>query len=575
MLAPALEKDRGNPDALYQHVARGLEDGFAAEVLPYAKHLEVSDTDPVRGAVIHGVTLLQLRKFAEARDVLEAARQRLGQHAYLETNIAKAYAGLELHAEAEAILWHSLELDPNQENGLGWYAALQKEKHGESGSNGAYGRAAQLEGSWRPQLWLARAALAVGDVETARTLYEQVLSHFTEVPADVLMQISGDLGNARRLPLAITLCAPRFAVQIHGLQVGNNLIKAYLESGQTQEARKLLELLYAQQRPDWQEHLVFWEKEIDKAAGRFGPLPADAPLEIELHTLAEPIWMRSRLGFEALLPGKDPGAPHIVLLCGSGAKEHDGENVVRMQPADDVGRTARGLPLLIAEELMLRTAARVTYVLPWMKAGGFALFEHPWDPMDKWVSELGGTWVFTTHIDARQDPWKVQLRAVDSKTGSIHREWSFDMSLRNSACDAIGRCVDDVLQLVGLAQAETVLARPPTDWLAHYLVNLEQGLAVCTADMAEGTLNVLQSERSIFDGMLRMAAELPTNLRVRMLLLSALEREQRRRPDVVAEYREKLLALEKKHPIADQRVAEMIGQAVRLLTEDNIVSQQH
>lgn len=568
---PALKKEQGNPEALYQHIVCGLDDGFASEMLPYAKQLEKTDSDPVRGAVLHGVTLLELKRFSEARDVMEAARKSFGEHGYLETNLAKAYAGLDQHERAESVLWHALELDPNQDNALGWYAAIQRGKYGESGSNAAFAKAAQIRGSWRPQLWLARAALGENNADAAQKLYEVALAHFADVPTDVLMQISGDLGNAGQLQLLITVCAPRFAVQIHGLQVGNNLIKAYLDSGQTQEARKLLELLYSQQRPDWQEHLVFWEQEIDKVDDRYGPVADSLSLEMHLLTLPEPVWMRSRLNFETLLPPRPLTSPHILVLCGSGVKEQEGEKVLRSQPADDLGRVTRGLPLLIAEELLLRTTSRVTYVLPWIKDGGFVLSVRPWDTGEKLFGELDAAWILATHIDACQEPWKVQMRVADGKSGETLKEWTFAVPHQKNPSDAIARCVNTILHYVGMPREEGPFTRPPTPWLAQYLVTLEQGLSVCVAELVEGERRFLHSERSIFDNMLHMAVELPTNVRVRMLLLSSLERQSRLRPGVVAEYREKLLLLEKQHPISDQRVAEAISRAVRGLTEEQAV----
>jgi pentatricopeptide repeat protein len=51
---------------------------------------------------------------------------------------------------------------------------------------------------------------------------------------------------------------------LHGLAVGNNLIKAYLELGDADEARAVLDKLYAQQRPDWRDALAYWDGQIDK-----------------------------------------------------------------------------------------------------------------------------------------------------------------------------------------------------------------------------------------------------------------------------------------------------------------------
>jgi hypothetical protein len=59
------------------------------------------------------------------------------------------------------------------------------------------------------------------------------------VPTDALMQISGDVGNRGRLALLLDLCVPKFDLMLHGIQVGNNLIKANLDLRRTREARAI------------------------------------------------------------------------------------------------------------------------------------------------------------------------------------------------------------------------------------------------------------------------------------------------------------------------------------------------
>src|SRR6185503_5239366 len=77
-------------------------------------------------------------------------------------------------------------------------------------------------------------------------------------------QISGDLGNAGHLPEILQLVEPCFDAPVHGVQVGNNLIKAHLDLGQLDAARRILNQLYALNRPDWKENLSYWDTQIAK-----------------------------------------------------------------------------------------------------------------------------------------------------------------------------------------------------------------------------------------------------------------------------------------------------------------------
>ena len=87
-------------------------------------------------------------------------------------------------------------------------------------------------------------------------------------PADVLMQMSGDLGTHGLLAELLELCEPLFVPEIHGLQVGNNLIKANLGLRRIERARRILNWLKMLKRPDWPAQLAFWETEIAKADQR-------------------------------------------------------------------------------------------------------------------------------------------------------------------------------------------------------------------------------------------------------------------------------------------------------------------
>jgi hypothetical protein len=56
--------------------------------------------------------------------------------------------------------------------------------------------------------------------------------------------------------------------EIHGLQVGNNLIKANLALGYVNSARRILNQLRLLQRLDWLTSLSYWETEIEKSFRR-------------------------------------------------------------------------------------------------------------------------------------------------------------------------------------------------------------------------------------------------------------------------------------------------------------------
>jgi len=75
----------------------------------------------------------------------------------------------------------------------------------------------------------------------ALAYYRESLARVGEtVPAEFLQQMSGDLGIHGRFTELVELTEPHFTPEVHGLQVGNNLIKANIELGHLRRARQIL-----------------------------------------------------------------------------------------------------------------------------------------------------------------------------------------------------------------------------------------------------------------------------------------------------------------------------------------------
>jgi tetratricopeptide (TPR) repeat protein len=572
VLLPNLAANRGNPDALYDLVIGALNDDFAADVLEPARHLAETDTRPRRGAMLLGVVMLQLKDHPGARGVLERAIAKHGEDAYLLANLARAFEAAGDHERAQALIWRALQLSPNEETALNWYVATNTKGSQEAMAE-AYRRAAGLSGSWRAQLWLARIAMDAGDLAEATRLYEEALGRAKPVPADLLMQLSGDLGNRGHTELLIRLTQPRFDLDAHGLTVGNNLLRAFVELGMLAEARKLLEQLYSRQRPDWREHLQFWETKLDDAQKRYGEVTA--PLEVVLMRLDQPVWTRGVLDFERVLPPKAESAARIAFVCASGEAPPDGGHggKVMTQPTNELGRLARALPMFLAEEVFLRTNARSSFLLPWMKQGGFILSARPWTrgflPPDQSPAEI----VVFTHIDATKSPWSLTVsveRTSRPDVRVVEFEQAFD--LRTAAHDTLTllhEMIGRMTILLGLRREETPasLATPPAELLPGYLTAIEQALAVGLAARMQTSESFLYQERAIFDHLFDVALQGGDLLRPRMLLVNALESEARRRPDIAREYLEKLALLQQRHASQEGLGAELIAKGVATVAE--------
>lgn len=229
-----------DPDELATAIHTALNDDFVAEALEPARQLNRIDPQPHRGMVYLAATLLRLDRASEALQLLKAHLASHGEDGLVLTNLAKAYAETGQPALAHETLWHALQCDPNQENGFYWYVAEEAEAGGDSARRAAVEKIAALPESWRALVYLAREQLERQNTAEALTLYRRALDRADTPSAAMLMEISGDLGRAGLPTEAIELCAAKFDAQNHGLRVGNNLIRAYMDTGDFSHARDLI-----------------------------------------------------------------------------------------------------------------------------------------------------------------------------------------------------------------------------------------------------------------------------------------------------------------------------------------------
>jgi tetratricopeptide (TPR) repeat protein len=558
-----LKKAWNQPDELYNMIVGALNDGFRPDVIDAAKHLYEIDPNPMRGACVWGIVLMEEGRIDEAEHVFRDHTTRHGEDGVILTNLAKVYAKRKNDAKAELILWHALELDPNQENGMGWYEVIHREHGGADAGQEALRRIAALPGSWRAQLWLARAALQSRQLEPALTYYRESLSHLGRpVPTDVLMQISGDLGNAAHLPELIALAEPHFDPAFHGIMVGNNLIKAHLDLGQLDAARQILDQLYAQKRPDWRETLSFWDTELAKA--KINPVPLDtaAPLEMAMLTIQGPVWLKPDSPAAELFPAKPQDGPLVSFLGGS-VEITDDSTKARQQMPDAKGRISRSLPLFLAEQLEFSSTARVQTLIPWLVSKdtpGFVLSgKRSGDDSAAHLArqgEVASDFAVTIHLDPRSEPWSVELRLVrmiDAKcVGELRAE--FPVSQPEEAFSDLARRLLVLLRAesdVRPLASQPLYQIPATARFPYYLLRLEQLLAIRCGSMDGVPHNFLSGEREILDGNIQLCLDCPDSIPARVLLAQTFLAMKRIRPDIMSEYPEKLALLQKEKPLPE------------------------
>ncbi len=546
-----LKSQWDDPDALYQTIIAAINDGFEADIFEATRRLFEIDPERERAATIWGIVLMRAGRLDEAEQVFLDFTDEFGEQGIILTNLAKVHFERKDMAKAQETLWHALELDPNQDNGMGWYVQMQLEQGGQEAYLSALERIAAIPTSWRAPLWLAREAISTGDLDGALQLYNRSLERTGRpVPADALMQISADLGRAGELKMISEIVEPYYDASYHGLQVGNNLIKAHFDSGEFAHASQLVEQLYALKRPDWQDTLSYWDTEIAKAKLAVPTLDA---LSVSMLQSEGPVWIKRNSGSEEILPKTKASGPKICFL-GSSVTDANAKNEVEAQLADTRGRLARAVPLFLAEQLHFKTDAVAQTLVPWIEQGGFALVGYEWG--DENAAQYASTseYVITTHLICGDKTWDIEARIVRVADHTCLGTFkvSFDVAKPELAIQALTNDIFSLLEdQVGLKRCDSPIFYdvPAGALFPYYLLRLEQLLAVRCGNKEGVRADFLNGSRNIVDGNIELCMRNPQNVTTRILLAETLLSMKAVQPEILEEFQDKIGALQARHPL--------------------------
>lgn len=547
-----------NPGELDAIVRGSLHDGLAASVIDAARHLADISPDRSDSAVVYAVTLMEVGRLDEAKDVLTASLKRDGEHGYVLQNLAKIHAKQGESQQASALLWRSLEVDPNQEGAVAWYAAEQREQQGEAAYAAALHRIAALPGSWYAQLLLARDAIAQQDWQRAQAMYEHALKHGgSPVPDLVLLHITGELGKAGQLVPLVRLAGGRFDPTRHSLAVGNNLIKAYIDLGEFDHASSVLDAMHARQRPDWTDALGYWSAELDKARLAARPEVNPDVLDVRLVSSTAPIWLPESS------PASEFIAPSVrvdvqLVFAGSTIAHTVEPSHAKPEPVDLEGRLSRSLPLLLAEHAYFHTGAACSVLTPRLTQPmpSFALFSSQLDLDDLAASVTGvadrPSYFVTTHLEQIPAGFVVHVRLARAINGHVlaRHVLAIDLEDPQSACDQLREWV--LTQLQSHASLERLsppaaYVTPTQAWFADYMLRLEQLHAMQLLASVSGAYII--NPREILRGMIHHCLSHQSNAVMRLLLLETALCMQQDLPAVSTEFCSKITKLHKQYPL--------------------------
>jgi len=555
---PVLVKEAWeNPEQLYVVIVNSLNQGFMVELADAAARLHEIDTIPGRGTCMLAIVLAGTGQSDAAQALLEEFGAKHGDDGSVLVNLAKMYADRGEAAKAEATLRHALEVEPNHDAGLAWHVQTEQERGGDGAAKAALERLAAMPASWRAQFWLGRGELAGGDVAKARTLFEQALERAPKpIPPDLLAQMSGELGAKGCLRELIELTVPHFVPEYHGIVVGNNLIKALVDTGNLAPAEQVKAALWELKRPDWKDALAFWDGEIARA--RLANVEAGGAATIQMGMLRVdgPVWLPAGSPGRGLFAAKPVGAPTVTFVGGT-AEAPEAPTDQQVQLADLLGRMTRALPLYFAEQVEMRTAAAGRAMIPWAvaPASGFVVSGQRWPDEAAVQTVLGvenaSDYVVSVHVDGEVEPWTAELAFIRTSDGTRIGELQAEFA-PGSPENGLAELSDEVVELLRVLGPATRSERyevPGPEAFGSYLLRLEQLLAVRCATMPGVAAEFLNGESAILEGELALCATEPKNVPARLLLDATVKALERIRPAVVEEFSAKLEGLKNAFPI--------------------------
>ncbi len=546
ILPNQLKNHWNTADALYNDILLALKDEFNKEALDAAKHLVHIDEIKERGYTTLAIAFLANELFGEAEKTLNEYINLFGKSAIVLTNLARVHYSRDDKERALEIVWESMCLDPNQEYTLQWWMLLDKETGGKYNYIDLLKRATAINGSWLPQLYLARYYLEQKDLESAKPLYEYVLnSALDELP--VLFIISGDLGNNGYVNEIIDIVAPLYDAEKHDIMAGLNILQAYIQTGNHIEGPKLIDKLMKVERADVKAVLSRLSNNFDiiKKAGMKNEAPIEK-VEFELVVTDKPIWYYGLKSPEWLLP-KELEKRNIGFLSFVDLTNKT-ENVTELQPEDDSGRMTRSLPLLLQEIVLFNFNAETKFLLPIAKDVGPAVIKTEYNI--KSLTDAARTndldLLVTGSITEKENEYEIKVILFESKSQSVQ---TFELKLLRDGkntefINSLNSIISKIAEICDIKPVEADYYNVPSENIVYnYLGALGQSLMQSLVDNKVVKLENLWGERNILNWYLNLALSSPENDVLKIMLISGLAKSKSYGSEVYKEFKEQIVAL--------------------------------
>ena len=542
VLPIALKNHWDNANLLYNDILKAIQNNFISDVEEAAIHLKEIDTIKERGYNTLAILYLKNKEFNKANELLLEYLANNPKTGTILTNLAKSYYGKDEKEKAMEILWEGLTINPNQNNGLPWYASICKDRDGIDGYIDALRRASEIKGSWLPQFLLARHELNEKNIESAKEFLKIALSQ-GHVTQETLLVISGELGAKGYSKELIELVEPVYDFNKNDIRVGLNLLQAYLQNKEIEKGENLLNKLMMLERPDLKNALLKISNKFDKLKIEEKASTPKKDVQINMMVLDNPVWGHGLKTSKWFINNKEVKGNIAVLPY---ADETIREKEIKgYQKDNETSILSRGIPLYVSEMINYYTDYNNKVVMPFVRDFGPVITNKQYNEaaLEDIGNKINAYIVITGSV-------------MNAEIGYLIKNTIYNMNDKSSKKiemfiqkENFGNRFNEMIkelrsELGGYDQSNNKFYKLAEDKeVLHYLASLGHSL---TQTLIQGKFvdkDLLLGERNILNWYLNMVMAYPENEAIKMMLVSGIEKSKEYGSKVYLEFKKQTLTV--------------------------------
>ena len=542
VLPIALKNHWDNANLLYNDILKAIQNNFISDVEEAAIHLKEIDTIKERGYNTLAILYLKNKEFNKANELLLEYLANNPKTGTILTNLAKSYYGKDEKEKAMEILWEGLTINPNQNNGLPWYASICKDRDGIDGYIDALRRASEIKGSWLPQFLLARHELNEKNIESAKEFLKIALSQ-GHVTQETLLVISGELGAKGYSKELIELVEPVYDFNKNDIRVGLNLLQAYLQNKEIEKGENLLNKLMMLERPDLKNALLKISNKFDKLKIEEKASTPKKDVQINMMVLDNPVWGHGLKTSKWFINNKEVKGNIAVLPY---ADETIREKEIKgYQKDNETSMLSRGIPLYVSEMINYYTDYNNKVVMPFVRDFGPVITNKQYNEaaLEDIGNKINADIVITGSV-------------MNAEIGYLIKNTIYNMNDKSSKKiemfiqkENFGNRFNEMIkelrsELGGYDQSNNKFYKLAEDKeVLHYLASLGHSL---TQTLIQGKFvdkDLLLGERNILNWYLNMVMAYPENEAIKMMLVSGIEKSKEYGSKVYLEFKKQTLTV--------------------------------